>query len=42
MSFNKEEYLIDLYLRKSGFKNEYSQFLKTAKNDVSSCFMREN
>lgn len=42
MSFNKEVYLSELYLRKSGFKSDYSQFLKTAKKDMLSCYMREN
>ena len=41
MSFNKEVYFNELF-RKGSLKSDYSQFLKTAKKDMLSCYMREN
>jgi hypothetical protein len=42
MSFKKRVYSNKLILRKDYQLFDYSQFLKTAKNSMSSCFKREN
>ncbi len=42
MSFNKDVYFREYYLKGNNFSCDYSQFLKTAKKfNMSNCFKRE-